>query len=229
MQPFTISFPGGQHALGVSVTEKKELASAFKLLGLHASRPVLVLVGGASGLDAQHEAGIQNILQTLAQIAQHLQAALLDGGTRSGVMALMGETYSNGKHSFPLIGVAVERKVRWPGNDKPEAHKEVEPRHTHFLFVPGSEWGEESIWLTESASALALSQPSLTILINGGEISRQDVLLSLQAGRPVLVAAGTGRLADEFAASPPSPLLHVVAATDLNALSSKLLALLTRS
>jgi predicted RNase H-like nuclease len=36
-------------------------------------------------------------------------------------------------------------------------------------------------------------------LINGGEISRKDIELSLEHGRPVIVLSRTGRLADELA------------------------------
>jgi flagellar motor component MotA len=39
---------------------------------------------------------------------------------------------------------------------------------------------------------------SVTILINGGEISRKDVQLSLEEGRPVVALSRTGRLADEI-------------------------------
>ena len=38
----------------------------------------------------------------------------------------------------------------------------------------------------------------MTILINGGEISRKDIQLSLEAGRPVVALSRTGRLADEI-------------------------------
>jgi hypothetical protein len=39
----------------------------------------------------------------------------------------------------------------------------------------------------------------LTILINGGEVSRKDIELSLANGRPVIALSRTGRLADELA------------------------------
>jgi hypothetical protein len=87
----------------------------------------------------------------------------------------------------------------------------LEAHHTHFLFVPGEKWGDESPWLSMVATALAGSAPSATLLVNGGDVSRRDVALSLQARRPVVVVAGTGRLADELAASSRRPaLLSVV-------------------
>jgi hypothetical protein len=87
----------------------------------------------------------------------------------------------------------------------------LEPHHTHFLLVPGDRWGDESPWIARVATLLAGEAPSVTVLVHGGEISRQDVAHSLAAGRPVLVIAGTGRLADELAGSQQrSPLLQVV-------------------
>jgi hypothetical protein len=38
----------------------------------------------------------------------------------------------------------------------------------------------------------------VTVLINGGEISRKDIDLSLEIGRPVIALSRTGRLADEL-------------------------------
>ena len=42
----------------------------------------------------------------------------------------------------------------------------------------------------------------MTVLINGGEVSRKDIQLSLENGRPVIALGGTGCLADELAAQP---------------------------
>jgi hypothetical protein len=39
-------------------------------------------------------------------------------------------------------------------------------------------------------------------LLNGGEVSRKDIELSLEHGRPVIVLSRTGRLADELARQP---------------------------
>ena len=38
----------------------------------------------------------------------------------------------------------------------------------------------------------------MTILVNGGKMSRQDVEYSLMENRPTFVMRGTGRLADEI-------------------------------
>ncbi len=229
MREEEIQFSPTRRALALRLFAMSALQPALTRLALNVPRSAIVLVGGAAGLEAQHMAHAQSVLRVIAETAESLRTAIIDGGTQSGIMALMGKIYAEGKFRFPLIGVAVERMVRWPGFDNPEAHEDLEPFHTHFIIVPGNTWGDESAWLSESARVLSQGRSSLTLLINGGKISRQDVNLSLQAGRPVLVISGTGRLADELAESPASHLLHVVAADDSAALSSKLHALLTRS
>lgn len=229
MQPIAIQFPEATCARAVRVTEHGELPRAFERLGVRTPRPVIVLIGGAKGLETQREMMIRNALHAVALAAERADAVLLDGGTQSGLIALMGRTYAEGKFNFPLIGVAVEHMVRWPGRDNPAARANLEPQHTHFMLTPGKAWGDESPWLAASASELAQTRPALTLLLNGGEISRKDVNLSLQAQRPVLVVAGTGRLADELAAGSATPLLRTVSVTNLETLSSEIYALLTRS
>jgi hypothetical protein len=41
----------------------------------------------------------------------------------------------------------------------------------------------------------------VTLVINGGEITWQDVAFSIQAGRPTLILGGSGRTADQLASA----------------------------
>jgi hypothetical protein len=68
--------------------------------------------------------------------------------------------------------------------------------------VPGSQFGDESPWIVDAATLFSQGQRSVTILINGGEISRKDIELSLEKGRPVIALSRSGRLADELARQP---------------------------
>ena len=74
--------------------------------------------------------------------------------------------------------------------------------YSHFILVPGSEFGDESAWIVDTATLLSKGYRSVTILINGGEVSRKDIELSLKNGRPVIAVSRTGRLADELATQP---------------------------
>lgn len=86
-----------------------------------------------------------------------------------------------------------------PTPDFPEC--DLEPHHTHFLLTPGQAWGSESLWISDLATTIAEPKPALTLLVNGGKIATTDFHINLAAGRPMLVLAGSGRLADEVAAA----------------------------
>jgi hypothetical protein len=77
----------------------------------------------------------------------------------------------------------------------------LEPAHTHFVLVPGSAWGDEAPWIARVAGAIADGRPSVTVLVNGGEIAWTDVAESTRAKRRVLAVAGTGRTADALASA----------------------------
>ena len=126
---------------------------------------------------------------------------MVDGGTDSGVMQVMGQARDSAGASFPLIGVAAEGTVIVPGAPPAPDAAALEPHHTQVILVPGDTWGDESPWLSSVATAIADSRPSLTLVVNGGQITYDDIEHSLQAGRPVIVLAGTGRTADAIAAA----------------------------
>lgn len=220
-----IQFPDNRHASVVNVTRKTQLERLTNALGLDSQVPVIVLVGGAAGVDDSLAYLIKNITDVIAQAAESAHAVMIDGGTQSGVMAAIGASRHEGGYQFPLVGVAVERLVSWPDDPREEKiapNKEkrapLDPNHTHFVLVPGSKWGDESPWTTNLATVLSGGNPSLTILVNGGEISRLEVENSLAADRPVLVLKGSGRLADELAADPHSTLIKAISAEDGNAI-----------
>ena len=68
-------------------------------------------------------------------------------------------------------------------------------------LVPGEAWGEEVPWLARVATLVAREAPSVTVLVNGGEITYADAEASIAEGRPVLVVAGSGGTADVVAAA----------------------------
>ena len=74
----------------------------------------------------------------------------------------------------------------------------LEANHTHFFLIPGNDWGDESSWISKIATQIAGENKSITVLINGGKISRTDVEYSLMENRPIYIMRGTGRLADEI-------------------------------
>lgn len=188
----------------IGVRRASELPAKFDQLTLRRGRPVLVLVGGAGGMRDEHLQLLSTLLRNavLPQLDM-LNAAVVDGGTNSGVMKVMGQERDAVGGRFPLIGVAAEGTVVVPGRAQPVNRDaaELEPHHTHIVLVPGNSWGDESPWLAQVADTIAGDHPSATLVVNGGAITYDDVFRSLERGRPVLVLAGTGRTADAIAAA----------------------------
>ena len=187
----------------VRVTERSGLTAAVDQLGLETGRPVIVVVGGAGGISSDEEGRLRPLFDgVLVPVAQALGATVVDGGTASGVMRLMGESRASIGATFPLVGVCAEGTIATAGDGEgPDGQALLESHHTHFVVVPGDRWGDESRWLSEVAGLIANGKPSATVLIDGGDIALSDVLASVRARRPVLAIGGTGRTADDLAGS----------------------------
>ncbi|ACC83487.1 hypothetical protein [Nostoc punctiforme] len=199
--PLKLTFDSGQTALAIRVDQQAELPDALEQIGLGGSRSILVVVGGASKISEADFLRIKRLFtEVLAPIAESLGAYVVDGGTDAGVMQLMGEARSQIGAKFALIGVAPENKVALPDQQEPGADlTPLEPNHTHFVLVPGDNWGDESPWISDVATMLANNAPSVTVLLNGGEITFDDAFYSVNTGRLVVVIAGSGRTADILA------------------------------
>src|SRR5437764_2734502 len=68
------------------VAEPGDLPAALKALGITAGRPVLVLVGGAGGMSAGQMTALAGVIGTIVPALGDWGAAVVDGGTDSGVM-----------------------------------------------------------------------------------------------------------------------------------------------
>ncbi len=177
-----------------------DLPDALTQLGLTRAMPTIVSVGAAGALTGVDSERLEPLFAELTAIADRHDAAVVDGGTDRGVMRLFGRARSRA-HSFPLLGVAVDGLVASPTSPPDDDRCPLEPNHTHALLVPGEAWGEEVPWLARVATLVAREAPSVTVLVNGGEITYADAEASIAEGRPVLVVAGSGGTADVVAAA----------------------------
>ena len=203
------------------VERMSEIPAVLDALGVARGVPVVVLVGGAGGMDEREHEALEGVLrEALVPLLDRRGATVVDGGTDSGVMRMIGRARARGGGAFPLVGVAAQGTVTASGTaPSTDGRAALEPHHTHVVLVPGSAWGDESPWLPEVADAIAVGRPSLTVVVNGGDITYDDVDRSVARGRPVVVLAGTGRTADAIAAAsagrPADPRAAAVAASGL--------------
>lgn len=199
---FRLAMSNGLTASAIRVESEEDLLNARSELGFDSPRPILVILGGAGKMSETDLSRLRSLfVKVLAPIVEELGASVVDGGTDFGVMQMIGQARVQIRGTFDLIGVTPVGKVALPNQPVPEEVAALEPNHSHFVLIPGSEWGDESPWLANVATVIANEKPSVAVLVNGGEISKKDVSESLKANRPVLAVAGSGRLADTLTAT----------------------------
>ena len=181
------------HVEAVNISENSDIPEALDQLNIPHPKPVIVLVGGASGIGWLDKFPMRKAISIITKLAEATGSVVLDGGTQAGIMKEMGHQRKKGKFSFPLVGVVFDNLII---QEDPKSI--LDPNHTHFFLIPGDDWGDESAWISKIATSLSGDHKSITILVNGGEISRTDVEYSLLENRPVFIMRGTGRLADEI-------------------------------
>jgi len=189
----------------VNIKDYHEIQEALTSLGIPRPKTVIVLVGGAGGIGWLEKFPMRKAVGIVAQLAEATQSVVIDGGTQAGIMTGIGKQRKQNKFSFPLIGVVFDSLLM---TQKPQTI--LDANHTHFFLIPGDDWGDESGWISKIATAITSDaqatlatgvthvQKSITVLINGGNISRTDVEYSLLENRPTFVMRGTGRMADEI-------------------------------
>lgn len=200
---FPVTFDDGHVVTAVRVDADGDVADGLVALGLDRPVPVLVMVGGAGGVDpSDHDRLDRLFTEGVVPAVAQAGAVVVDGGTHSGVMRLHGVARARGGATYPLVGVAALGTIVLPGSPPPGPDAaDVDPLHTHVVLAPGDIWGAEAPWIARVATVLASGSPSVTVVINGGEIVLDDVVRSIAARRPVITVAGTGRTADRLAAA----------------------------
>lgn len=198
-----IPFSNGNRAQLVAPRAGTPAASILKALDIEQPKALIMLVGGAAGLD-------ESLKHRLAELFSHgiapavtdRNVLIIDGGTQAGVMAMMGQGAAATGRNFILLGVAPAGKVTYPGGPAEGSIEDgapLDPNHSHFVLVKSDEWGGETKTMYELAEELSKEMPVLTILVNGGQIARHEVLRSVCHGWDIIIIEGTGRLADEIA------------------------------
>lgn len=203
IRPFEVIFSEQQIAHAVRIQRIGDLQIAIDNLHIPYPSPTLVLVGGAGGISLDKQTQIRHLFtDVLAPMAEALGITIIDGGTDAGIMRLIGQARHQIAGKFPLIGVAARGTISLPHAFRLDPQSiPLEPYHTHFLLVVGTRFGKETPWIARAASMLAGGKPSATLVINGGEVTWKDAEASIKAKRKVIVAAGSGRTADQIAAA----------------------------
>jgi hypothetical protein len=198
----TITFANGNRAAVTTAARDESATAILDALGITSPRAVILLFGGAAGLDDSRKAHLATLFANgVIPVAVELGALIIDGGTQSGVMAIMGEAVRLCAQRCDLLGIAPAGKVTYSrdGQIAIADRTPLEPNHSHFVLVESNEWGGETGKMLELARAF--NAPVVAILVNGGAIAADEALHSVRYGWPLLVFEGSGRFADELSAA----------------------------
>jgi hypothetical protein len=203
MRKNTITFENGNRAVVVTEPRYATAKAIIDALGIASPRAVILLFGGAAGLDDSCKAHLETLFaEGVASVAAELGALIIDGGTQSGVMAMMGEAVAARPGTCQLLGIAPDGKIAHPeiaGASAVSDGASLEPNHSYFVLVESNEWGGETPKMLELARAF--NAPIVAILVNGGAIAADEALQSVRNGWQLLVIEGSGRFADELSAA----------------------------
>ncbi len=152
------------------------VGGALAAIGLSGPRPVLILVGGAASLDGGVAARLLPLFAGLVPLLDRLGAAVIDGGTPFGVMALMGAARQGAAGGFPLIGIAPRGRVAGPAVIPPggQGGSSAIAQTTASLApspLAGEGWGEGSVRLDQAEVEVPMVGPNAPLT---GSTSRQD-------------------------------------------------------
>jgi SLOG in TRPM, prokaryote len=196
----TISFENGNRAVVITAPRDIDVQTILQALDFAQPHALIMVFGGAKGLDDSRKARVAELFNdAIAPVAAELGALIIDGGTQSGVMAMMGEAVTRDGRRSHLLGIAPKGKITDPeiaGATAVADGARLEANHSHFVLVESNEWGGETTKMLELARGF--NAPTVAILVNGGEIARKEALQSVRNGWPLLVVKGSGRFADEL-------------------------------
>ncbi len=203
-RPFQIEFDRQHRARAIHAAQNSDAAELAYSLGFREFAPTIFMTGGAGQMTPEDIALVSQIIEEgIARFAQDKGAVVVDGGTDAGIMQMIAEARLKHGYTFPLVGVAPAGRISYPGHENSAGDARLQRGHSHFILVAGDQWGDESETIVRITHVLsgAGRKPAFGILINGGQIARQDVFLATtqDLNLPIIVLEGSGRFADELA------------------------------
>lgn len=203
MTPQQITFANKNSAKVIVPPPGTKAADIASALGLEPSETVILLLGGSTDLHQDLSAYlIQLFSRGIARGAADIEAAIIDSGRNSGITAMMGRGVADRGRRSPLIGVAPISKIIHPhaSSVTPADSKEpLEPNHSHCVLVDGDEWGDETETMIHLAEHLAHGKTVVTIVVNGDETTKKQLLQAVRRYWPIIVIKDSGGVSDEIA------------------------------
>ncbi|MEW5871230.1 MAG: hypothetical protein AB1894_18305 [Chloroflexota bacterium] len=201
-----IDFPNGFSAQAIESDIETEPKSIFECLDLEVlPKAVIPISGGATHFPPEIFVRIRPLMKAVVELAFERQIMLVDGGTKQGVMEIVGDLFRKARVAQkdlsypPLVGFVPEFKISYPGASTKERDpqpSELDPNHPYFVLIHGAyRWGEEVKCMFGLVNYLSFSLPSVALIVNGGLTTLLEVVYSIQQNRQIIVFDGTHRVA----------------------------------
>jgi hypothetical protein len=200
-------FSNGRQAPAIRVSQDVDPAILVAELKLPKASRLLMISGGAANMSDEIFTRLVTLFAEVGKLVRDDGITVIDGGTQSGVMKLMGQALGRAGAAVTHIGVL----PAYAEVDDHGTHAEdtLEPHHSCFVLVESDTWGSEVEVMYNLAAHLSIDIPSVAMLINGGSIALQEIEKNVEQGREIVVIVGSGRLADEIADAILNPGPHV--------------------
>src|SRR6266480_3726931 len=139
MRKNTIIFANGNRAVVVTAPPDASVKEILDALEIASPRAVILLFGGAAGLDESRKAHLATLFADgVTPVAAELGALIIDGGTQSGVMAMMGEAVARDGRRSQLVGDSAKGENHGSGNCRYDSRRGwCSARTKSFAFRSG--------------------------------------------------------------------------------------------
>lgn len=217
-----VSFPNKNIARIVIPSDSDNIETINEMLAIPDYKSLILILGGADSIGNDIKSSLTQLFDRgIAKAAIHADALVVDGGTKSGVMQLIGEGLAGRDAKIKLVGIVPESLVKYPTKNAngDSSLVELEPNHSHFVLTSGQQWGDETTilyqlvkgWMHRSNNIPSSKKtakktgntgekiPCMALITGGGSISKNEVLYAVRKNIPLIVIAGSGGLADEVA------------------------------
>jgi hypothetical protein len=106
------------------VARPADIVAALDDVDVPRPRPVLVLVGGAGGMDEATQQVLARVLRdAVLPVVERHGAAVVDGGTDSGVMRMLGRARAERNGVFPLSASPLPGPSAYPAARRPTTRR----------------------------------------------------------------------------------------------------------
>jgi hypothetical protein len=196
-----VKLVGGASRTALMVDPTTPPGRVRRQLGLRPGKGLVVVNGGTADLSDAEIRYLKPVLDGVIGVVAEDGLTLLTGATDAGLFRVLGDVSESHPGRGRMIGVAPSKLVLMNGDQAApdDERARLEPHHTDFVLVDTARWGGETGVMLGLAREVARHEPSVAVLASGGDISRVELLGHVRDDRPIIVLAGSGRLADDVA------------------------------